>query len=126
MAETTEERAEITLRPDQMAKLAKTIDFIGAFYDALTPEMISRLLTLIMQWGELADRVMQSQLGRALPEMIADADAILSRPIETDAPVTLRRLWRELRDPDVARGLEIAVAFLRRAGQMAPRSPENE
>jgi len=126
----------VTITPERREALEKFLDLLvrmnelgllDTLKDLMDPELIGRLSELVLTPGtmklldraddllELAGSVDVEDLKRGLPLVKAALEALAREP----KPVGLRGLLGALRDPDVQRGLGLAVEVLRAIGKAA-------
>ena len=126
----------VTITPERREALEKFLDLLvrmnelgllDTLKDLMDPELIGRLSELVLTPGtmklldraddllELAGSVDVEDLKRSLPLVKAALEALAREP----KPVGLRGLLGALRDPDVQRGLGLAVEVLRAIGKAA-------
>jgi uncharacterized protein YjgD (DUF1641 family) len=124
----------VTITPERKEALEKFLDLLvrmnelgllDTLKDLMDPELIGRLSELVLTPGtmklldraddllELAGSVDVEDLERGLPLVKAALEALAREP----KPVGLRGLLGALRDPDVQRGLGLAVEVLRAIGK---------
>jgi uncharacterized protein YjgD (DUF1641 family) len=124
----------VTITPERREALEKFLDLLvrmnelgllDTLKDLMDPELIGRLSELVLTPGtmklldraddllELAGSVDVEDLKRGLPLVKAALEALAREP----KPVGLRGLLGALRDPDVQRGLGLAVEVLRAIGK---------
>lgn len=126
----------VAITPERREALEKFLDLLvrmnelgllDTLKDLMDPELIGRLSELVLTPGtmklldraddllELAGSVDVEDLKRGLPLVKAALEALAREP----KPVGLRGLLGALRDPDVQRGLGLAVEVLRAIGKAA-------
>jgi uncharacterized protein YjgD (DUF1641 family) len=126
----------VTITPERREALEKFLDLLvrmnelgllDTLKDLMDPELIGRLSELVLTPGtmklldraddllELAGSVDVEDLKRSLPLVKAALEALAREP----KPVGLRGLLGALRDPDVQRGLGLAIEVLRAIGKAA-------
>jgi uncharacterized protein YjgD (DUF1641 family) len=126
----------VTITPERREALEKFLDLLvrmnelgllDTLKDIMDPELIGRLSELVLTPGtmklldraddllELAGSVNVEDLKRSLPLVKAALEALAREP----KPVGLRGLLGALRDPDVQRGLGLAIEVLRAIGKAA-------
>ena len=124
----------VTITPERREALEKFLDLLvrmnelgllDTLKDLMDPELIGRLSELVLTPGtmklldraddllELAGSVNVEDLKRSLPLVKAALEALAREP----KPVGLRGLLGALRDPDVQRGLGLAIEVLRAIGK---------
>jgi uncharacterized protein YjgD (DUF1641 family) len=124
----------VTITPERREALEKFLDLLvrmnelgllDTLKDLMDPELIGRLSELVLTPGtmklldraddllELAGSVDVEDLKRSLPLVKAALEALAREP----KPVGLRGLLGALRDPDVQRGLGLAIEVLRAIGK---------
>jgi uncharacterized protein YjgD (DUF1641 family) len=124
----------VTITPERREALEKFLDLLvrmnelgllDTLKDLMDPELIGRLSELVLTPGmmklldraddllELAGSVDVEDLKKSLPLVKAALEALAREP----KPVGLRGLLGALRDPDVQRGLGLAVEVLRAIGK---------
>jgi uncharacterized protein YjgD (DUF1641 family) len=83
-----------------------------------SPENRRMLQNLAAMYGLLQeiDPEVLTTVGRAFEGGLLEA----GRSRRADRPPSVRALWQEWRDPDVRRGLHVALGFLRGLGQLEP------
>jgi uncharacterized protein YjgD (DUF1641 family) len=126
----------VTITPERREALEKFLDLLvrmnelgllDTLKDLMDPELIGRLSELVLTPGtmklldraddllELAGSVDVEDLKKSLPLVKAALEALAREP----KPMGLRGLLGALRDPDVQRGLGLAVEVLRAIGKAA-------
>ena len=124
----------VTITPERREALEKFLDLLvrvnelgllDTLRDLVDPELIGRLSELVLTPGtmklldraddllELAGSVDVEDLKKNLPLVKAALEALAREP----KPVGLRDLLGALRDPDVQRGLGLAIEVLRAIGR---------
>jgi uncharacterized protein YjgD (DUF1641 family) len=124
----------VTITPERREALEKFLDLLvrmnelgllDTLKDLMDPELIGRLSELVLTPGtmklldraddllELAGSVDVENLKKNLPLVKAALEALAREP----KPVGLRGLLGALRDPDVQRGLGLAIEVLRAIGK---------
>ncbi len=129
---------KVELKPEQVEAIGKVLDILvrmnelgilDAVKDILDPELIGRVSSLLMTPGTLKilDHVddLLDVLGSIDYEALKDkvpllVEALKSIPKEP-RPVGLLGLLKALSDPDVQRGLGVAVEILRALGKQAKK-----
>ncbi|MDI3316566.1 MAG: hypothetical protein QJR14_02875 [Bacillota bacterium] len=100
-----------------MRRLEELLTLVKAMADALTSESVTGLLSRLLPWLELLDRLGDSALVRKLPAFLDALDQWVAEPPSPQERGGLLRLVRAAREPEIQ---DVLTAGLHLARRMAP------
>ena len=100
----------------------RLLRFVNALMDSATTETIVHLMKVVTPLAELADRLLTSDIGQRLPDLLDAMDDLQQHPVPYQKH-EIRHLMQALRDPETQMGINYALELLRKLAPILSSAP---
>jgi len=95
-------------------RLLELLSFVRAIQDSANGALVTTVLSQITNIVYLADDVLSSPVMNAVPVMLQSLEETMKEEGRSSGNVTLRQIFKQVRDPKTLEGIHFMLAFVQR------------